>query len=243
MAPGSSAVVRRLHAVLRKAAAVVAGNRFLASYAEKFNAEVHVLPTPVDTRAATSGSKKRTGDGTRIGWLGTSKNLYYLRLIEQPLAEACRAVPGARLSVLCSEPYESEVLPVENLRWSPEAEQRWLASLDVGIMPLSDDDWSRGKCAFKLLRYMAAGLATVSSPVGMNAEVVRDGVNGMLAGTPAAWTSKLALLLRSADLRRELGARAAETVQERYSLEVCTKKLEGILEQVASRGTIGGRAR
>jgi len=231
MAPGSPAAVRRLRTILRRARAVVAGNSFLASFARKHNRRVYVLPTPVDTsRRAAAGDGAR--DGLTIGWLGTSKNLYYLKLIERPLAEVCSEIPGAKLSVLSNAPFESRLLPVENVRWSQESEAEWLRSVDVGIMPLSDDDWSRGKCAFKLLQYMAAGLPTISSPVGMNAEVIRDGTNGLLAETAEAWREKLVALLRDRALREEIGARARETVERDYSLEVCLKKLEGILEEL-----------
>ena len=115
----------------------------------------------------------------------------------------------------------------------PEAEAEWLGSIDIGIMPLEDDDWSRGKCAFKLLQYMAAGVPTVSSPVGMNAEVIVDGVNGLLAETESEWSEKLLALAEDADLRKKLGASGRRTVEEEYSLGVCLGRLEGILESVA----------
>jgi len=306
MSPGSPSTVSRLKAVLKTSKAVVAGNSFLASYARKYNENVHVLPTPVDVggsrasgmRDAREGSRlgragdKRVGpnDGERrdppagnrhpsagepdaagpdrhetsvgntaspargtsssgsdgppnpsgtasrpvtIGWLGTSKNLYYLKGIAGALKHVTDRLPGVKISVVSNGRFEPEGLDVENLPWSPEAEANWLSEIDIGIMPLAHDDWSRGKCAFKLLQYMAAGVPTVSSPVGMNAEVVVDGVNGLLADTESEWTEKLLSLAENADLRAKLGASGRRTVEKEYSLGVCLKRLEGILESVA----------
>lgn len=232
MAPGSRSTVRRLNATLKRAVAVVAGNKFLSSYAERYNSNVYVLPTPVDTESV--GPRGRPGgEGTgRIGWLGTSKNLYYLRRLLPALREVSERLPGVKLSVLSNAGFNADGIPVENVRWSPDKEAEWMGSIDVGIMPLEDDDWSRGKCAFKLLQYMAAGLPTVSSPVGMNAEVVQDGVNGMLAGTRDEWSRKLVTLLETPGLRGELGANARRTAVQKYSLDVCARRMESILRSV-----------
>jgi glycosyltransferase involved in cell wall biosynthesis len=230
MAPGSASSVRRLKAILKRARTVVAGNEYLASYARKYNRNVRVLPTPVNTGGtAETGSRDKRDGGLRVGWLGTSKNLYYLKHVQAGIDEALNKFPGAKLSVLSNAEIELGATPVENVRWSPENEAGWLGSIDVGVMPLEDDGWSRGKCAFKLLQYMAAGLPTVSSPVGMNAEVIEDGVNGMLAKTDTEWSYKIAALLGNGRLREEIGERARRTVEKKYSLDVCTRELTDIL--------------
>ncbi len=245
MAPGSKSTVGRLTAALRRARAVVAGNSFLASYAKRHNRNVHVLPTPVDTEASrpalfrqceTKPSPARGEGPLRIGWLGTSKNLYYLRKALPALEKVRSRLHGVELSVLSNALLETDVIAVRNVPWSEKIEPEWLASLDAGIMPLEEDDWSRGKCAFKLLQYMAAGLPTVSSPVGMNLEVVEDGVNGMHAGTTEEWAAKLCALLEDPRLRAEMGSRARRTVEDKYSLRVCLKKLEHILTSVVDEG-------
>jgi glycosyltransferase involved in cell wall biosynthesis len=229
MAPGSPPTIKRLNAVLKRARGVVAGNEFLASYASQYNGAVHVLPTPVDTGGASPADAGGAVGTGRIGWLGTSKNLFYLKRIGPALGGIRRAFPDARLSVLSNAEADIDGITVENVPWSPQREAEWLRSIDVGIMPLENDDWSRGKCAFKLLQYMAAGLPTVSSPVGMNAEVIEDGVNGMLAATEEQWSRKIVSLLESPGLRKEMGAKARRTVEQKYSLEVCRRRMEEIL--------------
>ncbi len=229
MAPGSPSAVRRLRAVLKRARAVVAGNSFLASYARDYNRVVHVLPTPVDTDGVTPRRSLPGAGRLRIGWLGTSKNLYYLRTVAPALKRVHDKLESVELSVLSNAPFEMDGMPVHNISWSERAEPQWLSSIDVGIMPLEHDDWSRGKCAFKLLQYMAAGLPTVSTPAGMNSEVVEDGVNGMLADSEDEWVEKLLTLLGDAGLRAELGARGRSTVVDGYSLRPCLRKLEDII--------------
>jgi hypothetical protein len=237
MSPGSRSAVGRLNAALKTARAVVAGNSFLAAYATRYNQRVHELPTPVDTAAGASGTGASAAGGSHlphhgtvtIGWLGTSKNLYYLKGVTGALKQVVDECPRVKVSVLSNGSFVSEGLAIENLQWSPESESQWLSSVNVGIMPLEHDDWSRGKCAFKLLQYMAAGIATVSSPVGMNVEVIQDGANGLLADTAYDWREKLLALVRNPRLREDLGACGRRTVEEKYSLSVCRKKLGDIL--------------
>jgi hypothetical protein len=177
----------------------------------------------------TGGPINPGSHAVTIGWLGTSKNLYYLNGLTDPLKQVIGQCPTTRLSVISNGKFEPADLPVENLPWSPDAESEWLNSIDVGIMPLEHDDWSRGKCAFKLLQYMAAGLPTVSSPVGMNVEVIQDGANGYLADTEEEWREKLLALVREPRLRHDLGSSGLRTVEQKYSLSVCLKRLKEIL--------------
>jgi glycosyltransferase involved in cell wall biosynthesis len=176
------------------------------------------------------GGNDGTVKAVTIGWLGTSKNLYYLNGLTGAMKELMSRYPHARFSVISNGKFQPAGIDVENLSWSLEAEGGWLRSIDVGIMPLEHDDWSKGKCAFKLLQYMAAGLPTVSSPVGMNAEVIQDGVNGLLADSEMEWAEKLSALIEAPQLREDLGNAGRCTVEEKYSLGVCLKRLERILE-------------
>jgi glycosyltransferase involved in cell wall biosynthesis len=111
------------------------------------------------------------------------------------------------------------VVPVENLDWSLATETTDILNFDIGIMPLRDDEWSRGKCAFKALQMMALGVPVVASPVGANGEVIQDGANGFLAAGTEAWVAKLSRLIDSPTLREELGQRGKATAMQRYSLK------------------------
>jgi len=130
--------------------------------------------------AATQGGSD-TPSPLCLGWVGHSSTLGYLRRLEPALAGLARRYPELRLRVVCSEPYKSEAIPVENVAWSLAEEVANLRSLDIGLMPLDDDPWARGKCGYKALQYMAVGAPVVCSPVGMNVDIVQEGENGLLA--------------------------------------------------------------
>jgi glycosyltransferase involved in cell wall biosynthesis len=125
-------------------------------------------------------------------------------------------------------------LDVEALPWRAATEVEDLRPIDVGIMPLPDDEWSRGKCGMKALQYMALGIPPVVSPVGVNAAIVQDGVNGFQARNDDEWVEKILLLLRDPELRRRLGARARRTVEDRYSARVQAPRLAQVLREAAS---------
>jgi glycosyltransferase involved in cell wall biosynthesis len=121
------------------------------------------------------------------------------------------------LRVIGPSDYRLEGVDVEVLPWRSDTETRDLAEADIGVMPLPDDPWSRGKCACKALQYMGLGIPAVCSPVGINSDLIRDGENGFLANTAEEWIAKLTLLLHSTQLRRKLGLAGRKTVEERFS--------------------------
>ena len=240
----------RLAATLRLADCVVAGNDYLAAYARRWNARVAILPTPVDLEYYAGDRRQATADSPvlagirssghqvirssphqplRLGWVGHPSNLPYLRRLEPSLASLSRRYPWLRLRVVCSEPYESEVIPVENVVWSLEDEVANLRSFDIGLMPLEEEAWARGKCSYKALQYMAVGVPVVLSPVGMNAAVVREGENGLLAAKLGAWERQIARLVESPELRQRLGSAGQRSVAEAYSLAVTAPRLAALL--------------
>lgn len=233
----------RLAAILRLCDRVIAGNCYLEAYARRFSHSVTVLPTPVDLSrfAPAPGSGLRApsesspvhpgarslepGAAVRLGWVGHADNLVYLRDLEPVFRSLVREFPELTLRVVSSQAYRESALPVENVIWSLEQESACFGGFDVGLMPLSDDAWSRGKCAYKALEYMAAGLPAVCSPVGMNQEVVRDGETGFLAGDLAAWEDALRRLIRDPALRARMGEAGRAAVAARYSLPLMTDRL------------------
>jgi glycosyltransferase involved in cell wall biosynthesis len=125
---------------------------------------------------------------------------------------------------------------VEELPWTDATEVESIAACDVGLMPLLDSPWERGKCGYKLVQYMACGLPVVASPVGVNSDLVTVGVNGFLAATPEQWVSSLERLIREASLRRSMGIQGRRRVEADYCLQVTAPKLSSLLRQAAARG-------
>jgi glycosyltransferase involved in cell wall biosynthesis len=219
--------------VCRLAAHVMAGNEYLAAYARRVNPRVSVVPTTVDTARYTVEPRERN-DVPVVGWTGSYSTVQHLRTLvgalrRLALAERFRlrviGAAGVRLEGL-------EGLDVEVLPWRSETEVEDLRPVDIGVMPLPEEPWTRGKCGMKALQYMGLAIPTVCSPVGVNSEIVRDGENGFLAATEDEWVEKLTLLLRSADLRERLGRAGRATVEERYSAACQAPRVFQIIESV-----------
>jgi len=211
---------------------VVAGNDFLAAYARRYNQNVTILPTAVDTeRFRLRDSSRQVGHCT-IGWIGshtTIKYLYSLRSIFERLAKSHSfelKVVGASFSLSFNG------LQVRQQEWSLEREVKDFQSCDIGVYPLWNDDWSKGKCGFKAIQFMSVGVPVIASKVGVNRNIIQDGVNGFLAASEQEWCDKLALLLKNPDLRREMGLAGRKTVEERYSLDVNAPKLLQALQDI-----------
>ena len=222
----------RLRTILSRASCVTVGNSYLAEYAGKYNRNVKVIPTCVDTDYYRPGPS-REGEKLRIGWIGSRPNLIYLEHLE-PVFQRLSANGGISLVVICDREYRSPNLPTEFIPWSLEGELQALQGLDIGVMPLADDEWTRGKCGFKTIQYMTCGIPSVSSRVGFNKDLVADGVNGFLAGDEDEWVEKLMLLARNDRLRRTMGSAGRRTAEEQYSLEVGSAALIRIIRSVGS---------
>lgn len=204
--------------IIRASHLVVAGNPYLAAYAGQYTDRVTVVPTTIDTERYTP-RPHREGPEVVVGWSGSFSTTKHFAIAADALL-AVRARYGARVRfvLIGDASYRHTGLGIQGSAWNPLTEVEDLSSLDIGIMPLPDDEWSRGKCGLKGLQYMALGIPTVMSPVGVNAEIIDDGVNGFLAASTEEWVEKLSLLIDSIDARRALGARGRETVEQRYSV-------------------------
>lgn len=210
--PGKTATL------IRHAHHVIAGNAYLADYALKHNAQVEVIPTVIDTERYRPRVHGPSAGPVVIGWTGSQTSMAHLRKVTPMLQELGRRWGDRiRLRVVSDRPFTLPGLHVENVPWRSSTEPEDLAPMDIGIMPLRDDPWSRGKCGLKGLQYMAMGVPPVMSPVGVNTGIVRDGENGFLAADQAEWLEKLGLLIQDADLRGRLGREARRTVEEGFS--------------------------
>lgn len=219
--------------LLPRAALVIAGSSALRDWAEANGApRTELIPTVIDLARYPLAPPPDNGVFT-IGWIGTRSTLPHLAGAAEALARVC-AGGRARLRLIANAPIELPGVPVEFIPWREDAEAELLAGIDAGIMPLPDEPWERGKCAYKLIQYMAAGRPVVASPVGANAEVVVDGETGFLATTPGDWAAALERLRGDAALRAAMGAAGRRRVEDRYCLQVQADRLAAALRQAGT---------
>jgi glycosyltransferase involved in cell wall biosynthesis len=211
---------------------VTVGNGHLARFAESRARHVRVLPTTIDVERLQPRGPRGEDGPLVIGWMGSETTLPHLALAAEPLRELA-ARRRFVLHVVSPREVSLPGVEVRSTRWDAVREADDLRSFDVGIMPLPDDPWTRGKCAAKLLLYMGAGVPGVASPVGVTAEIVDDGVNGFLAPTAADWVRKLEALIDSPALRASMGAAARRTVEARFSGQAVAPLLLDVLRRCA----------
>ena len=217
-APAEDTAWRRakFRATCRAMDVVVVGNEVLAREARPAGRPVEILPTALDA-SRYQPARPPAGTPPTVVWIGSPENLVYLELVRPALAALVGRHPGLRLRVVCSAFPDWPEVPIERVVWSPASEVAALTSAHVGVMPLTDDAWARGKCAFKLLQYMAASLACVASPVGANTEAVVDGVTGFHAADSDGWYRALDRLLSDAALRDACGAAGRRHLDAHYA--------------------------
>jgi glycosyltransferase involved in cell wall biosynthesis len=226
----------KIDSVMRSSALVIAGNDYLAEYARKTGASrVETLPTVIDL-VRYPGSPRADNGIFTIGWIGSPSTAKYLKDIASALAEVCSRA-RAKLRLIGSGHVDLPGVPVEARPWSEETEVADLESCDAGIMPLADGLWERGKCGLKLIQYMACGLPVVVSPVGMNNQLVGDGVNGFLAKDKDGWIRSLTALRDDKALRQRMGQAGRKKAEAEYSLQVAAPRFEALIRQaVRARG-------
>jgi glycosyltransferase involved in cell wall biosynthesis len=225
-----------VNGMLSRCAHVIAGNRTLAEHALQFNSQVSIIPTVVDLEQYAYQTPRIPGDLLTIGWVGSRSTSPYLLEIESGLDRLSKAHPDKIRYRFYGHPQRKLNLPkFESLPFSLDSEIEDLRAMDIGIMPMPDNDWTRGKCGFKAIQYMALGIPTVTSPVGMATELVQDNVNGFSARTPEEWFEALNLLVTDLRLRRRFAEAARKTIEARYSLQAWGPRLcelfDRILEQ------------
>lgn len=217
--------------ICRMSAHVMAGNRYLADYARQVNEHVTIVPTTIDTERYRVSEKTVESDIPTIGWTGSFSTVQHLDTLRSALQKLARQ-NRFRLRVIGTPAYELEGVEVEAMKWQAATELKDLDTIDIGIMPLPDDAWSKGKCGLKALQFMALGVPTVCSPVGVNTEIIQDGENGFIANSEADWVEKLGRLLDSAQLRNEIGRAGRATVESKYSANVQAPRVFELLKTV-----------
>ncbi|HWX26486.1 MAG TPA: glycosyltransferase family 4 protein [Steroidobacteraceae bacterium] len=213
---------------------VAAGNDVLGGVARATAKAVAILPTSIDA-AVYEPTTATAADPPTIVWIGSPENLAYLEMIRPALARLAVRYPTLKMRVICSRFPEWPEVHIEGIAWSSATEAKSLAAAHIGIMPLTDDEWARGKCAFKLLQYMAAALPCVASPIGANTEAVIDGFNGFHARTLDEWERNLEALIQSPELRARFGANGRAHVEARYSMRTYRARYSELLLRLAGK--------
>jgi glycosyltransferase involved in cell wall biosynthesis len=222
---------RKFLRTVKRCQAVVAGNDFLACFARACGPRTIILPTSIDLGRYKLKAEP-SGPGLTIGWVGLSDGLPYLRYIQPALQRLSGMFPGLRLRVLSDKPLQLAGVTVENETWRLETEQQELAGFDIGIMPLWDSVWTRGKCGYKILQYMGVGTPVVASDVGVNSEIIKHDENGFLARTQDDWVEALARLIKQAELRNTFGRRGRRLIEQKYSLDAFAHGYVSLIREV-----------
>ncbi len=224
---------KKLHVTLASADAAFCGNAYLADYARPHCPRVEIIPTVVDLAVYTVRPEITAGDALTIGWIGTpSTYAEYVQPMMPLLAEAAQAA-GARIIAVGAGASATGHPLLDILPWSEASEVSNIHQMSIGIMPLDDTPWARGKCGYKLIQYMACGIPVIASPVGVNADIVEHGVNGFLANTEAEWREAIRMLLHDPELRQRMGAAGRKKVEAQYSLQVWGPQVADMLLDVA----------
>lgn len=224
----------KIDTVMRNASLVTVGNDYLAVRALQAGARrVELLPTCIDLERYPLPDMVSNMFFT-IGWIGSPATSHYLEEVREALAAVCRC-GQARVALIGAPDPGWDDVPYDVIQWTAETEVATLQKLDVGIMPLPDSPWERGKCGYKLIQYMACGKPVVASPVGVNRRIVEHGVNGYLAESRAEWAQALKALKEDGDLRRRMGAAGRRRVEAEYSVQVNVPRLVGLLRAAANK--------
>lgn len=229
---------QKMPALLSMATGAIVGNEQLAAYARQFSSRVCVVPTVVDTDrfrpepTRSADLPEEHSGAITVVWIGLAYNLKYLDVVAPALRELQRTF-HVRLRVICSQPPHLPGVDVEFRAWDFDREVADLQDATIGVMPLEDTEWARGKCGLKLLQYLAVGVPSVASPVGVNRDIIVSGENGFLAATEQDWYERLDALCRQPQLRAQMGQAGRRTVEERYSLRVWGPRLADVYRTFA----------
>ena len=220
---------KKFDQVMQGAFAVTAGNHILAEYSKQHNKKTQFFPTVVDTERYIPETERRGGAVLTIGWIGSPSTALYLSELVEPLTklgEICEL----RLIVIGGKCPKILNVEIVEIPWREHTEVELINSFDIGVMPLPDEEWARGKCAFKLIQYMACAVPVIASPVGANIKVVNSSC-GLLASTSQEWMDALLVLRNEPAKRVEMGLAGRKRVEEHYSLQRNLPKLTNVIRE------------
>ncbi|HEB36041.1 hypothetical protein LCGC14_1197610 [marine sediment metagenome] len=216
----------KLRIILKICKLTIVGNHHLKKYALNFNKNIVIIPTSIIT---SSYKLKKNYDSSPliIGWIGSSGNLGYLKKLDEVFETISKKYKDkVVLKVVCDKPFYSRSgINIINKKWTLSDEIPNIITFDIGIMPLNKDEWSKGKCAFKALQYMACGVPCIASPIGANMKVIKNRINGYLVSTPDEWVEKLSILIENRNLREIYGKNGRKIVDKEYSAKISLHKI------------------
>lgn len=215
---------KKIEKILPLCKYVTCGNEYLANFALKFNSNVVIIPSTVDTDIYKPIKKNNINSPVKIGWVGSHTTIKHFELISDVYLELKTKYNNkVEFIVIGDENYKNEKLNLQGKKWENDKEVQLFNSFDIGVMPLPNNDWTKGKCGMKGLLYMSVGLPTVMSNVGMNKDIINDGINGFLPTGNKEWIDVLSKLIEDKELRKKIGDKGRETVLEKYSKNIIKK--------------------
>ena len=223
---------RGVPAMLHLAQMALVENDYTGNFAREHCPRVECITGPIDTLRYTPDRSPRSDDDIVLGWIGSASTLSYLELIRPALEDVGRRFNAVRLHVVGASDFSLQHMIVETKAWSLDSEVQDLRCFDIGIMPMPDDVWTRGKGGYKLLQYMAIGLPVITSPVGINREIVKDGVEGFWASDMDDWTKSIVDLVREEALRRKMGTLGRKKMEAHYALEAAQRRFGALLGEI-----------
>jgi glycosyltransferase involved in cell wall biosynthesis len=219
---------------VRLADIVIAGNKMLAEWAREKGAKPRVIPTVIDlNKYLPRVSYELTANRLRIGWIGSPSTEPFLKIIKPVLLKLNVTYP-IEFCVIGGKPPDMAEVPLKVIEWSEETEAEEISKFDIGVAPLLDNEYTRGKCGLKVLQYMAAGIPVVASPVGVHLDIIEHGNNGFLAGTDSEWLKYLTLLAGDSELRKNIGQQGRKTVEEKFSLNHMAEQVSVLFKSLHS---------
>lgn len=208
---------KRFRYIMDIADLVIAGNKYLAEFfGDEYAKKMVVIPTVVDVSGYLLHS--RNNSDVILGWIGTKSTQMYLDIIEPVFVKLVKKYPKVQIKIVSDQTPRFRSNNIIWSKWDKDKELEDLSSFDIGLMPLRDDPWTKGKCGFKIIQYMATGLPVVCSPVGVNIEIVKNGVNGFFASSLAEWEENISRLIDDIDLYRKMSIAGRQTVEKGYNL-------------------------
>lgn len=224
---------RKTERIIKSAHMVFAGNNYLAEYASSYNQNVHIVPTTIDTDTYVKKKIVKKQEGICIGWSGSFSTIVHFQHVI-PALKILKEKYSDKIyfKVIGDASYANAELEIKGLPWKSETEVEDLSEIDIGLMPLPDDEWTKGKCGLKGLQYMALSIPAVMSPVGVNTEIIQDGQNGFLASAMTEWVEKISILVENSSLRLQIGEAGRQTVLEKYSVQANKKLYLDLLNQI-----------
>jgi len=224
---------RRFVQMIQASDFVIAGNEFLKQEVLPFNSNIEVIPTSIDQNRYHLKDYSNKKERVTLGWIGDHGSLHYLEEMRPIFEKIGTRYPRCELKIVCDTFFDCQQINVVKKHWTSEEEIADLQSFAIGLMPLMDDPWSWGKCGLKIIQYQGVGVPVVCTPVGINRDLVEDGVNGFWATTHEEWEKKLSVLIEDNALRESMGREGREKVLNGYTIQACAPRLLSILKKVS----------